>query len=97
MTGGMSRSDVTREAFPLHFAIADRTGGEVQPFDVYQGPYVYVERNGKGKRFWIIDGEDGFSAQVYEDHEDLFSMPFPAYAPMSEELAADAAEYILAE
>lgn len=49
MTGEMSQSEVTRESFPLHFAIADKFGGEVLAFDQYQGPYV---RTSRGK-FWI--------------------------------------------
>ncbi len=43
MAGEMSASEVTREAYPLHFAIADAFGGEVCPFDQYQGPYVLVD------------------------------------------------------
>ncbi len=42
MTGEMYQSDVTREAYPLHFAVADALGGVVNPFDQYQGPYVCI-------------------------------------------------------
>lgn len=42
MAGEMSASEVTRENYPLHFAIADAFNGTVQPFDQYQGPYVMV-------------------------------------------------------
>lgn len=42
MAGEMSAAEVTREAYPLHFAIADSFGGEVKPFDQYQGPYVVI-------------------------------------------------------
>lgn len=49
MTGEMSQSEVTREAYPLHFAIADRLGGEVRAFDQYQGPYVRTKRG----KFWL--------------------------------------------
>ncbi len=51
MTGEMIKSDVTREAYPLHFAIADELGGSVEPFDQYQGPYVVIGgdiRSGSG-------------------------------------------------
>lgn len=59
MTGEMSRDDVTRDAFPLHFAIADALGGTVHPFDVYQGPYVLAQ----GHRLWLIgNGRYGFTA-----------------------------------
>ena len=56
MAGEMSRSDVTKEAYPLHFSIARslrRKGYKevsVRPFDVYQGPYVYVPGIG---RIWV--------------------------------------------
>lgn len=49
MTGEMHSSEVTRESYPLHFAIADALGGEVRPFDQYQGPYV----SGPKGKFWI--------------------------------------------
>ncbi len=43
MTGEMHKSEVTREAYPLHFACADAVGGTVEPFDQYQGPYIVEE------------------------------------------------------
>lgn len=49
MTGEMHRSEVTPEAFPLHFAIAKAMHGTVEPFDQYQGPYVMSKRG----KFWI--------------------------------------------
>lgn len=61
MTGEMSKANVTREAFPLHFAAADEInrvlglGATVEPFDVYQGPYVLVPSKG---RFWLIGEYD---------------------------------------
>lgn len=42
MTGEMYKSDVTEEEYPLHFAIAKALHGTVEPFDVYQGPYVVI-------------------------------------------------------
>lgn len=36
----MHQSEVTREAYPLHFAVADALAGVVHAFDQYQGPYV---------------------------------------------------------
>ena len=42
MAGEMTASEVTRENFPIHFAIADALGGTVHPFDYYQGPYIMV-------------------------------------------------------
>ena len=37
MTGEMHKSEVTKEAFPLHFKLAKKYGGTVRPFDQYQG------------------------------------------------------------
>jgi len=42
MTGEMSRHDLTLDEFPVHFAVAEALGATVEPFDVYQGPYVCV-------------------------------------------------------
>lgn len=53
MTGEMSRSDVTREAYPSHFAIARVVKGTVHPFDVYQGPYILAPAG----RLWIVPQE----------------------------------------
>lgn len=53
MTGEMCESEVTLEAFPLHFAIAKEFNGEVRPFDHYQGPYVFLN----GARIWIMPDE----------------------------------------
>ena len=49
MTGEMHPSEVTREAYPLHFAVADALDGTVHPFDHYQGPYVSI-----GPNNWIV-------------------------------------------
>ena len=59
MTGKMCKADVTREAFPLHFAVKDalkRRGVSVEPFDVYQGPYIFVP--GVGRFFLTGDYGD---------------------------------------
>ena len=42
MTGEKTKSDLTRELFPDHFAIADALNGHVEPFDIYQGPYICI-------------------------------------------------------
>lgn len=42
MAGEMHISEVTKENFPLHFAIAEAFGGTVHPFDQYQGPYIMI-------------------------------------------------------
>jgi hypothetical protein len=53
MTGEMSKQDVTRDAYPLHFAIARALNGRVEPFDVYRGPYIRIGHD----RIWIADHE----------------------------------------
>lgn len=62
------------EVYSLHAAIAKAVGGTIQPFDVYQGPYVLVGRDvrfgsqpyqyapkGYGViRLWVVEtGETG--------------------------------------
>ena len=81
MTGEMSKADVTREAYPIHFAIADALGGDVRPFDVYQGPYVYVPARGRmrARKFWLIS-EDGFDARIYDEISDRQSPRFFVFA-----------------
>lgn len=54
MTGEMCKADVTRDEFPIHFAIADALGGTVEPFDVYQGPYIRLP----GTRLFIGQEDD---------------------------------------
>lgn len=63
MTGEMSREEVTPEAYPLHFAIADALGGSVHPFDQYQGPFVSAER----EKFWLIGEDDSPRIAVFAE------------------------------
>lgn len=83
MTGEMVKSEVTREAYPLHFAIADEFGGSVEPFDQYQGPCVVIGddiRVGRAPyalaprglgivRLWI-QSDDGAFYTVYNEAND---------------------------
>lgn len=71
MTGEMHHSEVTKDAWPLHFAIAKALKGTVHPFDQYQGPYVLTA----GGKFWVTS-DDGHLAQVYNEHADKVSAPF---------------------
>ena len=76
MTGEMSKADVTKEAYPLHFLIARKYASylaEVLPFDQYQGPYVFVP--GKGK-FWLCVFEDGPACYWYSEQDDSQSRLF---------------------
>ncbi|KKM74800.1 hypothetical protein LCGC14_1396630 [marine sediment metagenome] len=103
MTGEMFKSDVTPEAYPIHFAIAEALGGTVQPFDQYQGPYVCVGddiRSGDEPyavavqglgvvRLWLVDDGDG--PYVYnEANEKTASFPYDCV-----ELAVEAARSVL--
>ena len=99
MTGEMSREDVTREAYPLHFAIADAFKGRVRPFDQYQGPFVDAGTAGK---FWIQSylmpcnyghEHDTGLVQVYNARTDKLSDPF---SPAALKMAIQAAEETLA-
>lgn len=78
MTGEMSQSEVTREAWPIHFAIADSLGGEVRAFDQYQGPYVRASRQGnrRPRKLWLSYVADGF-ARLYDEVSDRQSRVFP--------------------
>lgn len=87
-TGEQSESDITRDEYPLWFVIADALGGEVEPFDVYQGPYVQVP--GEGRLFVITP--DGLSAQVWNEKTNEISDEFLAE---SENEAVDAAISVL--
>src|SRR5271157_1659956 len=82
-TGG--QDSVTREEYPVWFTIADALGGEVEPFDVYQGPYISVP--GEDGRLFIIT-TDGLSAQVWNEKTNAISDEFLAD---SENEAVDAA------
>lgn len=108
MAGEMFASDVTREAWPLHFAIADAFNGTVKPFDQYQGPYVsigedirvgndpyaYAPRIPGIVRLWIIT-EEGEVGQVYNEDNEKTSSPFFFYTNSAESDAVDAAREVL--
>ncbi len=87
-TGEQSEGDITREEYPLWFLIADALGGEVEPFDVYQGPYIQVP--GEGRLFII--SPDGYVAQVWNEKLNEISAEFTAD---SENEAVDAALSVL--
>lgn len=77
MAGEMTKEEVTKDAYPFHFAVAKSLGGSVKPFDQYQGPYVYAYGFG---RFWL-NMEDGESPYCYwyNDYTGKKSEPFYAY------------------
>ncbi len=110
MTGEMLRSDVTREAYPLHFAIARALHGRVEPFDMYQGPYVVIGadiRVGASPyampvqhlgivRLWVGSADDNSDmATVYNEATDKVSAPFWPYGPLATRHACKAARSVL--
>ncbi len=109
MTGEMFKSEVTRENFPLMFAIADAVKGTVEPFDQYQGPYVCVGRDiragsepyavaptGLGViRLWLCT-DDGVQATIYNEAIEMQSNPFLLHRDDTEEYAVYAALSVIA-
>lgn len=95
MTGEMSQSEVTREAWPIHFAIADALGGEVRAFDQYQGPYVFVPRQGRfrARKLWLNWVANGF-ARIYDEMSDRWSTAFPYCEDWAPRHAAELVERI---
>lgn len=87
--GGQSPEDVSREEYPIWYIIADALGGTVEPFDVYQGPYITVPGN-EGRLFIVT--EDGVTAQVWNEHTNAISDEFWVE---DENTAVDAAISIL--
>ena len=95
MTGEMERIDpITGEepdgtTWPIHAAIAKALGGEVMPFDKYQGPYVVVGadvRIGNPPyqyapshlgvvRLWVCD--DGDVCEIYREDTNTTASFFP--------------------
>lgn len=73
MTGEMHESEVTEEAFPIHFALAKEFKGTVEPFDVYQGPYILLQ---DGTRLFI-GSEDGVFGYVWNESTGESSTEFP--------------------
>lgn len=73
MTGEMSKDEVTREIYPLHFACADQIeDARVEPFDQYQGPYIFVPD--KGRFFLSIEADRAY--YWWSEAADELSGPF---------------------
>lgn len=104
MAGEMTKEDVTREEYPLHFAIADALGGTVEPFDVYQGPYIDLGPTatgygGKGltlgrQVLWIIAADNGSLVAVWNEAEGRTSGYFNPDGPSVESVAVVAARQV---
>jgi hypothetical protein len=78
MTGEMGfidqdGKDSNGDHWELHAKIAKAVGGELRPFDVYQGPYILVD----GARLWVCadDNHPEIAFRVYrEDTEESSEM-----------------------
>ena len=94
MTGEMSwinqdGEDSNGETWSTHAAVAKAVGGELKPFDAYQGPYIAVGGDvtvgespyalavqGLGiVRLWLCS-DDGWLGYVYREDNDAQSMRF---------------------
>ena len=81
--------DSNGDCWAMHAAVARAVGGRLEPFDVYQGPYIVVGpdvRVGSApyqlavqhlgvKRLWIVpeDDSNGAFVQVYREDTDTLS------------------------
>ncbi len=63
--------DDAGNVWSTHAAIARALGGELHPFDQYQGPYINV----KGYTLWLTT-EDGVTGRVYNETAKMYSDPF---------------------
>ena len=99
MTGEMSwinpetGKDSNGDVWNIHLAIAKAVGGELKPYDVYQGPYISVGidlrignspysipvQNQKCVRLWVIPVND-YDAVVYREDTDKQSYAFCMYS-----------------
>lgn len=106
MTGEMGSIDKNGvdsngDSWPIHASIARQLKGELRPFDVYQGPYIYVQRPERNYKFWIIAADtDGDSAdythvRVYEQYRDRASEPFYFYGKAANRQACKAARELM--
>lgn len=87
MTGEMHASEVTRENYPLYFAVADALpGATVKPFDQYQGPYIAYD----GARVFL-NSADGVIGTWHDTARNESSREFFAPTPEFYSNAIDAA------
>ena len=82
--------DSNGDTWPIHAAIARAVGGRLEPFDVYQGPYIVVGpdiRVGRKPyqvavqhlgvlRLWLFADDDG-TGTVYREDTDTKATFFP--------------------
>ena len=87
---GQDGIDSNGDHWPLHAAVARELGGEIKPFDVYQGPYVVIGGDvrvgdapyavavqGLGVvRLWL-SSDDGYFCQWYNEATGRASEEFP--------------------
>lgn len=96
--------DSNGDAWPLHAIVARAVGGELKPFDSYQGPYIVVGKDiaagnapyrvpirGLGCiRLWVYQNECGEITIWREDNNSEVVVPFD-----DEETIADCARALL--
>lgn len=72
-TGEMSRGEVTADNYPMYFeAAALVRGATVEPFDQYQGPFIFVPNRGR----FFLNSDDGCEWQWYDESNDTVSDSF---------------------
>lgn len=89
MTGEMGSIDKNGldsngDSWPLQAAIAKRLGGELCPFDRYQGPYIWIN----GVRLWVVSCSREGTFTPYDtewvcignERTQTYSKPFWPYA-----------------
>ncbi len=111
MTGEMAwikqnGEDSNGEEWAVHAAVARAVGGRLEPFDVYQGPYIVVGPDSRvGERpyqlnlpgplrLWLQMIDDGFGC-IYREDTEAQSPPFPVFGSDAESLAVEAARKLL--
>jgi len=96
MTGEMhtitpSGIDSNGDEWPAHAELARRLGGTLQPFDVYQGPYICLGPDVRAgippyavpvsrpdtTRLWLMGTVDSWAVRVYNDSTDKASDAIP--------------------
>lgn len=59
MTGEMHSSELTKDSeWGPMVRLAEELGGEIRPFDQYQGPYInFKDENGENHKLWVQEAD----------------------------------------
>jgi len=60
--------DSNGEVWGLHAALAEACGGELKPFDSYQGPYISI--TGTSAKLWLVEDNQDLSGYAHVYRED---------------------------